>query len=68
MAGGVHTIDKEKFFEAYDRWLSEKLSFKKCAEIAGVSIPTLQKYFAVVITGGEFPDTLFEKKTRRKKK
>lgn len=59
MAAGVHKISKEKFFEAYEKWSQEGLSLGKCAEIAGVSVPTLKKYFAVLIAGEEFPDNLF---------
>ena len=51
MAPGVHKISKEKFFEAYEKWSQEGLSLGKCAKIAGVSVPTLKKYFAVLIAG-----------------
>lgn len=57
---GVRTIDREKFLEAYNGYLYGGLTQKQAAEIAGVSIPTLMKYFAIEFVGGEFPDTLFE--------
>lgn len=59
MAAGVHKIDKDKFFEAYERWFRGEITLTKAAEIAGISRKTLRKYFAYVIEGKEFPDTLF---------
>lgn len=59
MAGGVHTVDKEKFFQAYEEWSKGGLSFAKAAKMAGMSVPTLQKYFLYIIEGRKFPDTLF---------
>lgn len=59
MAAGVHKIDKDKFFESYDRWFRGEITLTKAAEIVGISRKTLRKYFNYVIEGREFPDTLF---------
>lgn len=59
MAHGVRPIDKEKFYEAYRAFMNG-CSLTKASKIAGISVPTLKKYFEVELTGGEFPDTLFK--------
>lgn len=59
MARGVHKIDKEKFFYAYNQWAQCKMSLTKAAKYVGVSQPTISKYFWKLINGEEFPDNLF---------
>ena len=61
MAQGVKSIDKKKFYEAYDMFINQYVSLEKCAKHVGISIPTLKKYFEYEILGNEFPDTLFGK-------
>lgn len=56
---GVHKVDKDKFYEAYNGWASGELSLRKATKVAGMSLPTLKKYFYMLIKGEEFPDTLF---------
>lgn len=59
MAQGVHKIDKEKFYHAYDEWSKGHMSLAKAAEYVGICDKTLKKYFWVLMTDGDFPDTLF---------
>nr|DAJ67538.1 MAG TPA: helix-turn-helix, Psq domain [Caudoviricetes sp.]DAV57151.1 MAG TPA: helix-turn-helix, Psq domain [Caudoviricetes sp.] len=59
MAKGVHKIDKEKFYYAYNQWAQCKMSMTKAAKYVGVSPPTISKYFWKLINGEEFPDNLF---------
>lgn len=61
MAHGVKKIDKQKFYEAYDMFINRGASLEKCAKHAGISVPTLKKYFEYEMFGKEFPDTLFGK-------
>lgn len=56
---GVHTVDKDKFIEAYNRWANKETTIVKAAHEAGMSYPTFRKYIGVLLTGGEFPDNLF---------
>lgn len=58
---GVHTIDKQKFYEAYEKYITGQLNISDSAKLVGVSKPTLRKYFGILLTNGEFPDTLFTK-------
>lgn len=64
MAQGVKTIDKDKFFEALWYFCNGQMSLTKAAKHAGISVPTLTKYFNKVLLGEELPDTLFESKKR----
>lgn len=59
MAQGVRKIDRDKFNEAFERWCKCEISMKKAAKIAGVSEPTIRKYFTYLVEGREFPDNLF---------
>lgn len=59
MAQGVKTIDKKKFYEAYERLLNGEYSIGKAAKHIGVCHKTASKYFNMVILGQELPDTLF---------
>lgn len=67
MAHGVKTISREKFLEAYNGFLFGGLTLKEASKVAGISIPTLRKYFEIEYTGGEFPDTLFNSREERGK-
>lgn len=60
MAHGVRTISRENFLKAYNGFLSGGMTLENAAKVAGVSKPTLKKYFEIEMTGGEFPDTLFD--------
>lgn len=62
MAQGVKTIDKDKFFEAFYGFMNEHWSLTKASKVAGISVPTMKKYFNAVLLGEELPDTLFENK------
>ena len=61
MAQGVKSIDKKKFYEAYDMFINQRMSLTKCAKHAGISVPTMKKYFEYLMFDIEFPDTLFGK-------
>lgn len=62
MAKGVRTIDKDKFFKALYSFYNGEISLRKAAKYVGISIPTLTKYFNMVLLEEELPDNLFEKK------
>lgn len=57
---GVRKVDKDKFYEAYNGWANGTLSLAKASKVAGMSVPTLTKYFYVLMKGEEFPDNLFD--------
>lgn len=60
MAVGVRYYDPEKFVSALNMMADNpKTSFKKAAEVAGMSEPTFRKYFIWYCSGKPFPDTLF---------
>lgn len=44
MAMGVHPLNKDKFYEAMNLYVSGQLSQEKAAKIAGMSVPTFRKY------------------------
>lgn len=56
---GVKRMDKKKFIEAYNGFISGKMSLAKAAKIVGRSVPTIRKYFGMVITGEKLPEDLF---------
>ena len=56
----VHTVDKNKFIEAYNKWVSRELTIVEAAEFAGMSYPTFKKYVGILLTDGEFPPNLFK--------
>lgn len=59
MAQGVKRMDKEKLFMAYEKFIHGEINLTKVAKLAGVSAPTIKKYFEYMVEGKEFPDTLF---------
>ena len=60
MAGGwVKQIDKDKFYGSIEMFLNGNISLCKVAEIVGLSVPTLRKYYEIVITGNKLPENLF---------
>ncbi len=61
MARGVRPISREKFLEAYNRFLCGA-SLKESSKTVGVSVPTLKKYFEIEFRGGVFPDGLWGEK------
>lgn len=65
MAHGVKTISRERFLEAYNGFLRGGMTLETAAKVAGVSKPTLKKYFEIEMTGGEFPDTLFDSREEK---
>lgn len=67
MARGVKTIDRHKFLQAYDGFALGLFTLKEASKIAGISIPTLRKYFLIERSGGEFPDTLFDSREEKGK-
>lgn len=53
-------IDFIKFDYVYTMWLTRRISsIGKCAEIVGLSKPTLTKYFNMVLNGEALPENLF---------
>ena len=61
MAGGwVKQIDKDKFYGSLEMFLSGNISLCKAAEMVGLSVPTLRKYYEIVITGKKLPENLFK--------
>lgn len=67
MAQGVKTIDKDKFFDAYGKFVNGEISLSKASKLIGISKPTTSKYFGMAYLGLGFPDTLFESKKNKKK-
>lgn len=61
MAQGVHPLNKEKFFEAINLYISGQASQRKAAKIAGCSIPTFLKYANKIYSSKELPDNLWGK-------
>ena len=43
------------------------MTLETAAKVSGVSKPTLKKYFEIEMTGGQFPDTLFDSKEEKEK-
>lgn len=62
MAMGVHPLNKDKFYEAMNLYVSGQLSQEKAAKIAGCSKPTFLKYANKIYGGEELPDNLWGKK------
>ena len=61
MAGGwVKQINKDKFYGSLEMFLSGNISLCKAAEMVGLSVPTLRKYYEIVITGKKLPENLFK--------
>lgn len=60
MAKGVKTINKRKFFEAFEDFCNGRITLSKAAMHIGISAPTASKYFNMQIKGEPFPDTLFK--------
>ena len=58
---GVHPIDKEKFYDGYEKVITGQMSMNKAKDYIGISWPTMRKYFNMVYRGEELPDTLFKK-------
>lgn len=52
-------MDKEKFIEAYNGFVFGGLSLEQAAKVAGRSVPTIRKYFSMVLTGQSLPKDLF---------
>ena len=44
MAMGVHPLNKDKFYEAINLYISGQASQVKAAKVAGCSVPTFKKY------------------------
>lgn len=65
MAKGVKTINKRKFFEAFEDFCSGRITLSKAARHIGISVPTASKYFNMHIKGEPFPDTLFGDEDRQ---
>lgn len=65
MAKGVKTINKRKFFEAFEDFCSGRITLSKAARYIGISVPTASKYFNMHIKGEPFPDTLFGDEDRQ---
>lgn len=56
---GMKRMDKEKFIEAYNGFVFGGLSLEQAAKVAGRSVPTIRKYFSMVLTGQSLPKDLF---------
>lgn len=61
MAAGVHPLNKDKFYEAMNLYVSGQVSQGKAAKIAGCSKPTFLKYANKIYGGEELPDNLWGK-------
>ena len=61
MAMGVHPLNKDKFYEAINLYISGQVSQVKAAKIAGCSVPTFKKYANKIYGGEELPDNLWRK-------
>lgn len=59
MAQGARPIDKEKFYKGLDEVLTGTKSMSKAAKEIGISLPTANKYFNMVVKGEQLPDGLF---------
>lgn len=64
MAMGVHPLNKDKFYEAINLYISGQASQAEAAKIAGMSVPTFRKYANMHFLGIPFPDTLFKAKEK----
>lgn len=64
MAMGVHPLNKDKFYEAINLYISGRASQVKAAKVAGCSVPTFRKYANMHFLGIPFPDTLFKAKEK----
>lgn len=56
---GVKKMDKEKFIKAYNGFIAGRLSLKKAAKVAERSVPTIKKYFKMVLMNQPLPEDLF---------
>lgn len=56
---GMKKMDKEKFIEAYNGFISGRLSLEKAAKVAERSVPTIRKYFGMVLMNQPLPKDLF---------
>lgn len=61
MAQGVHALNREKFYEAIDLYVTGRIKQEEAAKIAGCSIPTFRKYACKIYGGEELPDNLWGK-------
>lgn len=61
MAMGVHPLNKDKFYEAINLYISGQASQVKAAKVAGCSVPTFKKYANKIYGGEELPDNLWGK-------
>ena len=61
MAMGVHPLNKEKFYEAINLYISGQASQVKVAKVAGCSVPTFKKYANKIYGSEELPDNLWGK-------
>lgn len=59
MAAGVHPLNKDKFYEAINLYISGQASQVKAAKVAGCSVPTFKKYANKIYGGEELPDNLW---------
>lgn len=59
MAAGVHPLNKDKFYEAINLYISGQVSQVKAAKVAGCSVPTFKKYANKIYGGEELPDNLW---------
>ena len=61
MAGGwVKQINKNQFYSSLEMFLNGNISLCKASEMVGLSVPTLRKYYEIVITGNKLPENLFK--------
>lgn len=61
MAQGVHALNKEKFYEAMDLYVTNRIKQEEAAKIAGCSVRTFRKYACKIYGGEELPDNLWGK-------
>lgn len=62
MAQGVHALNKEKFYEAMDLYVTNRIKQEEAAKIVGCSVRTFRKYACKIYGGEELPDNLWGKK------
>lgn len=57
----IHPLNKDKFYEAINLYISGQASQVKAAKVAGCSVPTFKKYANKIYGGEELPDNLWGK-------
>lgn len=59
MAQGVRPMSREKFNEAFYKFMTGEVGLLEAAKIAGRAPETLKKYFDKVLMNEPLPDNMF---------